>query len=45
MRGSRVQAVSSELGSDRIEIILWDSEPSKYVMNALRRYCLQNQVH
>ncbi|MDB2592278.1 transcription termination factor NusA [Gammaproteobacteria bacterium] len=35
MRGSRVQAVSSELGSDRIEIILWDSEPSKYVMNAL----------
>ncbi len=35
MRGSRVQAVSSELNGERIDIVLWDEEPAQYVINAL----------
>jgi N utilization substance protein A len=35
MRGSRVQAVSSELGGERVDIVLWDENPAQYVLNAL----------
>lgn len=35
MRGSRVQAVSNELGGERIDIILWDENPAKLVINAM----------
>ena len=35
MRGSRVQAVSSELGNERIDIIVYDDNPAQLVINAL----------
>jgi len=35
MRGSRVQAVSNELAGERVDIILWDDDPAKYVINAM----------
>lgn len=35
MRGSRVQAVSNELGGERVDIVLWDDNPAQLVMNAM----------
>ncbi|MDG1253924.1 MAG: transcription termination factor NusA [Glaciecola sp.] len=35
MRGSRVQAVSSELGGERVDIVLWDEEAPQFVINAM----------
>lgn len=35
MRGSRVQAVSSELGGERVDIILWDDNPAQLVINSM----------
>ncbi len=35
MRGSRVQAVTNELGNERIDIVLWDDNPAQLVINAL----------
>ncbi len=35
MRGSRVQAVSHELGGERIDIIIYDDNPAQLVINAL----------
>jgi transcription termination/antitermination protein NusA len=35
MRGARVQAVSNELGGERVDIILWDDNPAQFVMNAM----------
>lgn len=35
MRGSRVQAISSELGGERVDIVSWDADPVKYVINAM----------
>jgi len=35
MRGSRVQAVSTELGGERVDIILWDDNPAQLVINAM----------
>ncbi len=35
MRGSRVQAVSNELAGERVDIILWDEDAAKYVINAM----------
>ncbi|MFL2559813.1 MAG: transcription termination factor NusA [Gammaproteobacteria bacterium] len=35
MRGSRVQSVSNELGGERIDIIMWDEDPAKFVINAM----------
>ncbi|MGL9760082.1 MAG: transcription termination factor NusA [Symbiopectobacterium sp.] len=35
MRGARVQAVSSELVGERIDIILWDDHPVQFVINAM----------
>ena len=35
MRGSRVQAVTSELDNERVDIILWDDNPAQLVINAM----------
>ncbi|QBH95302.1 transcription termination/antitermination protein NusA [Limnobaculum zhutongyuii] len=35
MRGARVQAVSGELGGERIDIVLWDDNPAQFVINAM----------
>jgi N utilization substance protein A len=35
MRGSRVQAVTNELGGERVDIILWSADPAQFVINAL----------
>lgn len=35
MRGSRVQAVSNELGGERVDIVLWDPNPAQLVINAM----------
>ncbi|MGF1757860.1 transcription termination factor NusA [Photobacterium sagamiensis] len=35
MRGARVQAVSNELGGERIDIVLWDENSAQYVINAM----------
>jgi len=35
MRGSRVQAVSGELGGERVDIILWNDDPAQLVINAM----------
>lgn len=34
-RGIRVQAVLSEIGNEKIDIILWDQDPKKLIANAL----------
>jgi N utilization substance protein A len=35
MRGSRVQAVSTELAGERVDIVLYDDNPAQYVINAM----------
>jgi N utilization substance protein A len=35
MRGSRVQAVTGELGGERVDIILWSPDPAQFVIGAL----------
>ena len=35
MRGSRVQAVSGELGNERIDIVIYDDNPAQLVINSL----------
>jgi len=35
MRGSRVQAVSGELGGERVDIVLYDDNSAQYVINAM----------
>ncbi len=35
MRGARVQAVSGELGGERVDIVLWDDNPAQYVINSI----------
>lgn len=35
MRGARVQAVSGELGNERVDIVLWDDNPAQFVINAM----------
>jgi len=34
-RGTRVSAVLSEIGDEKIDIILWDKDPEKFIQNAL----------
>lgn len=36
MRGSRVQAVSTELAGERIDIVLWDDNPASLAINAIQ---------
>lgn len=35
MRGARVQAVSGELGGERVDIVLWSDNTAQYVINAI----------
>ena len=35
MRGARVQAVSNELAGERVDIILWDQDFGRYVVNVM----------
>jgi len=35
MRGARVQAVSGELGGERVDIVLWDDNAAQFVINAM----------
>lgn len=35
MRGARVQAVSGELGGERVDIVMWDDNPAQFVINAM----------
>ena len=35
MRGSRVQAVTGELGGERVDIVLWSADPAQFVIGAL----------
>lgn len=35
MRGARVQAISEELGGERIDVLTWDDNPAQFVINAM----------
>jgi len=35
MRGARVQAVSNELGGERVDIILWNENPAQFIISAM----------
>jgi N utilization substance protein A len=35
VRGSRVQAVTQELGGERVDIVLWSEDPAQFVIGAL----------
>ncbi|WAW10681.1 transcription termination factor NusA [Oxalobacter vibrioformis] len=35
IRGSRVQAVTGELGGERVDIVLWSEDPAQFVIGAL----------
>ncbi len=35
LRGTRVQAVVQELRGEKIDIVVWDKDPAKFVVNAL----------
>jgi N utilization substance protein A len=34
-RGNRIQAVTGELGRERVDVILWDPTPREFIRNAL----------
>ena len=34
-RGTRIMAVINELGGEKIDVVLWEEEPEKYIANAL----------
>lgn len=34
-RGNRIQAVTNELGRERVDVILWDENPREFIKNAL----------
>lgn len=34
-RGSRIQTIISELNNEKVDIILWDENPAKFITNAL----------
>jgi len=35
LKGSRVQAVTNELGGERIDIVLWSEDPVQFILNAM----------
>ena len=35
VRGTRVNAVSNELGGERVDIVVWDDEPAQFAVSAL----------
>lgn len=44
VRGSRVQAVTQELGGERVDIVLWSEEPAQFVIGALSPANVQSIV-
>lgn len=34
-RGNRIQAITGELGKERVDVILWDANPREFIRNAL----------
>ncbi len=34
-RGARIQAIVAELGGEKVDIVLWDSDPARFVAEAL----------
>jgi N utilization substance protein A len=44
MRGSRVQAVSNELGNERIDIVVWEDDQAKLLVNTLAPAEIQSIV-
>ncbi|MDD5341657.1 MAG: transcription termination factor NusA [Patescibacteria group bacterium] len=34
-RGARIQTIIGELGGEKVDIILWDADPSKFISNSL----------
>lgn len=50
VRGSRVNAVTSELSGERIDIVVWNSDPAQFVVGALepakvRSIVMQEDTH
>ena len=45
MRGSRVQAVSGELGNERIDIVIYDDNPAQLVINSLAPAKILSLIH
>ena len=41
MRGSRVQAVSTELANERIDVVQWDADPVQLVINAMNPVAIE----
>jgi N utilization substance protein A len=35
MRGTRIQAVQSELNGERIDVVVWSDDPAQYIASAL----------
>ncbi|MDX1917459.1 MAG: transcription termination factor NusA [Rickettsiaceae bacterium] len=35
MKGSRIKAVTNELGGEKIDVILWSKDPAQYIVNAM----------
>jgi N utilization substance protein A len=44
VRGSRVQAVTGELGGERVDIVLWSEDPAQFVIGALAPANVQSIV-
>jgi N utilization substance protein A len=44
VRGSRVQAVTSELGGERVDIVLWSEDAAQFVIGALAPASVQSIV-
>jgi len=44
VRGSRVQAVTQELGGERVDIVLWSEDPAQFVIGALAPASVQSIV-
>ncbi|MDX1669546.1 MAG: transcription termination factor NusA, partial [Limnobacter sp.] len=44
VRGSRVQAVTQELGGERVDIVLWSEDPAQFVIGALSPANVQSLV-
>ncbi|MFN7836162.1 MAG: transcription termination factor NusA [Burkholderiaceae bacterium] len=44
VRGSRVQAVTQELGGERVDIVLWSDDPAQFVIGALAPASVQSIV-
>lgn len=44
VRGSRVQAVTQELGGERVDIVLWSEDPAQFVIGALSPANVQSIV-